>query len=121
MRFWVVPASSTERKPEPRTSAGARNLMSWLLPSFAVQSCISRVSEWPLAAVMVMVMVATLVAGVSSAAMASVTSCAVWKRWAEAVARAALRQKARAATSAVRRARVGAAVGWGMSDLLGGG
>src|SRR5690606_35183982 len=66
------------RKPEPRMSAGLRNLMSWLLPSLADQSCISRVSAWPLAAVIVSVMVATLVAGALSSAMASVTSWAVW-------------------------------------------
>src|SRR5690554_7031206 len=71
MSVWVAPASSTERKPEPRMSAGLRNLISWLLPSLADHNCISRVREWPLAEVMVIVMVATLVLGAASASMRS--------------------------------------------------
>src|SRR5690554_1012705 len=110
MSVWVAPASSTERKPEPRMSAGLRNLISWLLPSLADHNCISRVREWPLAEVMVIVMVATLVLGAASASMASVTSWAVWYCWADAKPRSAA---SRTASSAVRRCgfgRVGA--GW---------
>src|SRR5690606_15616530 len=82
------PAPATDMKPEPRTSAGPVNLISWLAPASSspvvVQICISRVSECPLAAVMVIVSFAMVVSGAAWSAMASITSWPVEKRCATA-------------------------------------